>query len=119
SNAEHILSKTNGNNATQTEVAEAIQAVKRAKDTLNGNDNVQNAKIQATDTINNSNDLNHAQKDALKQQVADATTVADVNAIKQNALDLNQAMTALKQGIANHDQLIQSDNYVNANPELK
>ena len=28
-------------------------------------------------------------------------------------------MTALKQGIANHDQLIQSDNYVNANPELK
>lgn len=28
-------------------------------------------------------------------------------------------MTALKQGIANHDQLIQSDNYVNADPELK
>ena len=81
SNAEHILSKTNGNNATQTEVAEAIQAVKRAKDALNGNTNVQNAKIQATDTINNSNDLNQAQKDALKQQVADATTVADVNAI--------------------------------------
>src|SRR2546430_11570424 len=35
------------NNATQTEVAEAIQAVKRAKDALNGNTNVQNAKIQA------------------------------------------------------------------------
>ncbi|MEJ7493400.1 FIVAR domain-containing protein, partial [Staphylococcus lugdunensis] len=41
------------------------------------------------------------------------------NDIKQNADDLNNAMTALKQGIANHDQLIQSDNYVNANPELK
>ncbi|WP_422936779.1 DUF1542 domain-containing protein [Staphylococcus warneri] len=117
SNAEHILSKTNGNNATQTEVAEAIQAVKRAKDTLNGNDNVQNAKIQATDTINNSNDLNHAQKDALKQQVADATTVADVNAIKQNALDLNQAMTALKQGIANKDQILADGNYTNASPD--
>ena len=50
-------------------MAEAIQAVKRAKDTLNGNDNVQNAKIQATDTINNSNDLNHAQKDALNNKL--------------------------------------------------
>jgi hypothetical protein len=38
--------------------------------------------------FNNSNDLNSAQKEALKQQVADATTVADVNAIKQNAQTL-------------------------------
>lgn len=116
-NAEHILSKTNGNNATQTEVAEAIQAVNKAKEALNGNANVQNAKIQATDTINNSNDLNSAQKEALKQQVADATTVADVNAIKQNAQDLNQAMTALKQGIANKDQILADGNYTNASPD--
>ena len=110
-NAEHILSKTNGNNATQTEVAEAIQAVNKAKEALNGNANVQNAKIQATDTINNSNDLNNAQKEALKQQVADG------NAIKQNAQDLNQAMTALKQGIANKDQLLADGNYTNASPD--
>ena len=116
-NAEHILSKTNGNNATQTEVAEAIQAVNKAKEALNGNANVQNAKIQATDTINNSNDLNNAQKEALKQQVADAATVADVNAIKQNAQDLNQAMTALKQGIANKDQILADGNYTNASPD--
>ncbi|MFZ8360059.1 hypothetical protein ACO1LX_16455, partial [Staphylococcus aureus] len=68
-NAENIISKANGGNATQAEVEQAIKQVNAAKQALNGNANVQHAKDEATALINNSNDLNQAQKDALKQQV--------------------------------------------------
>ncbi len=72
-NAENIISKANGGNATQTEVEQAIQQVNAAKQALNGNANVQHAKDEAqTALINNSNDCNQAQKDALKQQVQNA-----------------------------------------------
>ncbi|WP_256083406.1 DUF1542 domain-containing protein, partial [Staphylococcus aureus] len=48
-----------------------------AKQALNGNANVQQAKDEATALINNSDDLNQAQKYALKQQVQTEKTAAD------------------------------------------
>lgn len=96
-NAENIISKANGGNATQSEVEQAIQQVNATKQALNGNANVQHAKDEATALINSSNDLNQAQKDALKQQVQNETTVAGVNNVKQTAQELNNAMTQLKQ----------------------
>lgn len=116
-NAENIISKANGGNATQTEVEQAIQQVNAAKQALNGNANVQHAKDEATALINNSNDLNQAQKDALKQQVQNATTVAGVNNVKQTAQELNNAMTQLKQGIADKEQTKADGNFVNADPD--
>ncbi|WP_256084734.1 hypothetical protein, partial [Staphylococcus aureus] len=113
-NAENIISKANGGNATQTEVEQAIQQVNAAKQALNGNANVQHAKDEATALINSSNDLNQAQKDALKQQVQNATTVAGVNNVKQTAQELNNAMTQLKQGIADKEQTKADGNFVNA-----
>ncbi|BAF67616.1 cell wall associated fibronectin-binding protein [Staphylococcus aureus subsp. aureus str. Newman] len=117
SHAEGILSKANGSNASQTEVEQAMQRVNEAKQALNGNDNVQRAKDAAKQVITNANDLNQAQKDALKQQVDAAQTVANVNTIKQTAQDLNQAMTQLKQGIADKDQTKASGNFVNADTD--
>lgn len=61
-NAENIISKANGGNATQAEVEQAIKQVNAAKQALNGNANVQHAKDEATALINSSNDLNQAQK---------------------------------------------------------
>ncbi|HIA6710610.1 TPA: DUF1542 domain-containing protein, partial [Staphylococcus aureus] len=116
-NAENIISKANGGNATQTEVEQAIQQVNATKQALNGNANVQHAKDEATALINNSNDLNQAQKDALKQQVQNATTVAGVNNVKQTAQELNNAMTQLKQGIADKEQTKADGNFVNADPD--
>ncbi|HDG4296854.1 TPA: GA module-containing protein [Staphylococcus aureus] len=116
-NAENIISKANGGNATQTEVEQAIQQVNAAKQALNGNANVQHAKDEATALINNSNDLNQAQKDALKQQVQNATTVAGVNNVKQTAQELNNAMTQLKQGIADKEQTKADGNFVNADTD--
>ncbi|WP_225971902.1 DUF1542 domain-containing protein, partial [Staphylococcus aureus] len=116
-NAENIISKANGGNATQTEVEQAIQQVNATKQALNGNANVQHAKDEATALINSSNDLNQAQKDALKQQVQNATTVAGVNNVKQTAQELNNAMTQLKQGIADKEQTKADGNFVNADPD--
>lgn len=116
-NAENIISKANGGNATQTEVEQAIQQVNAAKQALNGNANVQHAKDEATALINNSNDLNQAQKDALKQQVQNATTVAGINNVKQTAQELNNAMTQLKHGIADKEQTKADGNFVNADPD--
>ncbi len=116
-NAENIISKANGGNATQAEVEQAIKQVNAAKQALNGNANVQHAKDEATALINNSNDLNQAQKDALKQQVQNATTVAGVNNVKQTAQELNNAMTQLKQGIADKEQTKADGNFVNADPD--
>ncbi len=116
-NAENIISKANGGNATQTEVEQAIQQVNAAKQALNGNANVQHAKDEATALINSSNDLNQAQKNALKQQVQNATTVAGVNNVKQTAQELNNAMTQLKQGIADKEQTKADGNFVNADPD--
>ncbi|MBR9404906.1 hyperosmolarity resistance protein Ebh, partial [Staphylococcus aureus] len=116
-NAENIISKANGGNATQAEVEQAIKQVNAAKQALNGNANVQHAKDEATALINSSNDLNQAQKDALKQQVQNATTVAGVNNVKQTAQELNNAMTQLKQGIADKEQTKADGNFVNADPD--
>ncbi|WP_256961710.1 DUF1542 domain-containing protein, partial [Staphylococcus argenteus] len=116
-NAENIISKANGGNATQTEVEQAIQQVQAAKQALNGNANVQHAKDEATALINNANDLNQAQKDALKQQVQNASTVGGVNTVKQTAQELNNAMTQLKQGIADKEQTKADGNFVNADSD--
>ncbi len=95
-NAENIISKANGGNATQAEVEQAIKQVNAAKQALNGNANVQHAKDEATALINSSNDLNQAQKDALKQQVQNATTVAGVNNVKTNSTRVKQCYDTIK-----------------------
>ena len=60
--AEGILSKANGSNASQTEVEQAMQRERREQ-ALNGNDNVHRAKKDAAkQVITNANDLNQAQK---------------------------------------------------------
>ncbi len=48
-----------------------------------------------------------------------AQNVQAVNDIKQTTQSLNTAMTGLKRGVANHNQVVQSDNYVNADTNKK
>ncbi|MBU5845435.1 GA module-containing protein, partial [Vibrio cholerae O1] len=70
----------------------------------------QRAKTEATNAITHASDLNQAQKNALTQQVNSAQNVQAVNDIKQTTQSLNTAMTGLKRGVANHNQVVQSDN---------
>ncbi|WP_438827666.1 hyperosmolarity resistance protein Ebh [Staphylococcus warneri] len=115
--AESIVDHNSQNNASQDDIAQALKQLNDAKDALNGNSNVENAKQEAIEQINNAQDLNPAQKEALKQQVNLANTVNDVNQVKATTSNLDQAMSALKQGIADKDQTIADGNYTNANPD--
>lgn len=85
----------------------------------NAQQQINTAKTEATNAITHASDLNQAQKNALTQQVNSAQNVQAVNNIKQTTQSLNTAMTGLKRGVANHNQVVQSDNYVNADTNKK
>ncbi|MEN0524069.1 FIVAR domain-containing protein [Staphylococcus aureus] len=61
--------------------------------------------------------LNQAQRDEYSKQITQATLVPNVNAIQQAATTLNDAMTQLKQGIANKAQIKVSENYHDADTD--
>ncbi|WP_042760546.1 GA module-containing protein, partial [Streptococcus sobrinus] len=69
----------------------ALQNVQRAKNDLNGNQNVANAKTTAKNALNNLTSINNAQNEALKSQIDSATTVAGVNQVSATASELNTA----------------------------
>ena len=118
-NANQIIAEKNNPTMTASTINQKAAAVNTTKDALDGEQNLQRAKAEATAAITNASDLNQSQKNALTQQVTQAQNVQAAKVIKQNAESLNTAMTGLKQSIANHDQLIQSDNYVNADTDKK
>lgn len=97
--AEQILNKAQGPNTAKDGVETALQNVQRAKNDLNGNQNVANAKTTAKNALNNLTSINNAQKEALKTQIEGATTVAGVNQVSATASELNTAMSNLQRGI--------------------
>ncbi len=117
--AKGIIGEQNSPTMSPDAINQKANTVKSTKAALDGEQNLQRAKQEAIDTITNANDLNQAQKNALTQQVTQAQNVLAANDIKQNATALDTAMANLKQGVANHAQLVQDDNYVNADTNKK
>ncbi|WP_460909745.1 hypothetical protein, partial [Staphylococcus aureus] len=99
------------------QVAQAVQQVNQAKGDLNGNHNLQVAKDNANTAIDQLPNLNQPQKTALKDQVSHAELVTGVNAIKQNADALNNAMGTLKQQIQANSQVPQSVDFTQADQD--
>src|SRR2546430_992015 len=52
--AESIVDHNSQNNASQDDIAQALKQLNDAKDALNGNSNVENAKQEAIEQINRS-----------------------------------------------------------------
>ena len=117
--AKGIIGEQNSPTMSPDAINQKANTVKSTKAALDGEQNLQRAKQEAIDTITNANDLNQAQKNALTQKVTQAQNVLAANDIKQNATALDTAMANLKQGVANHAQLVQDDNYVNADTNKK
>ncbi len=113
-NAENIISKANGGNATQTEVEQAIQQVNAAKQALNGNDNLANAKQQAKQQLANLTHLNDAQKQSFESQITQAPLVTDVTTINQKAQTLDHAMELLRNSVADNQTTLASEDYHDA-----
>ena len=100
-----------------SDIQNALNHVNQANNDLNGNANLINAKQQVTQALDQLPNLNQAQRDEFNKQINQALQVPDVNAIQQAAEKLNDAMTALKQGIANKDDIKGSENYHDADPD--
>ncbi|SQE61379.1 Putative Staphylococcal surface anchored protein [Staphylococcus aureus] len=109
----------NGNPTVQN-INDKVTEANQAKDQLNtARQGLTLDRQPALTTLHGASNLNQAQKNALTQQVNSAQNVQAVNDIKQTTQSLNTAMTGLKRGVANHNQVVQSDNYVNADTNKK
>lgn len=117
--AKGVIGETTNPTMDVNTVNQKAETVKSTKGALDGQQNLQRAKTEATNAITHASDLNQTQKNALTQQVNNAQNVQAVNDIKQTTQSLNTAMTGLKRGVANHNQVVQSDNYVNADTNKK
>ncbi|MEJ7490635.1 hypothetical protein WL511_12215, partial [Staphylococcus pettenkoferi] len=84
---------------------------------LNGIQNLQIAKNDATQAIENLAHLNTPQKNALKEQVNQAQNVVAVTDLQNNANALDTAMDQLQQAVADHNTIVTDGNYTNASAE--
>ncbi|MFF9878092.1 hypothetical protein [Staphylococcus pasteuri] len=66
-----------------------------AKDNLNGDAKVREAKADALNNLGTLNQLNDAQKAHLTNEINSASTVDGVNQVKTTAQNLNSAMQQL------------------------
>lgn len=87
------------------------------KTALNGAQNLANKKQESTANINQLSHLNNAQKQDLNTQVTNAPNISTVNQVKTKAEQLDQAMERLINGIQDKDQVKQSVNFTDADPE--
>ncbi|HDB4136276.1 TPA: GA module-containing protein, partial [Staphylococcus aureus] len=95
-------------------VTQAVTTMNQAKDALNGDEKLAQAKQDALANLDTLRDLNQPQRDALRNQINQAQALATVEQTKQNAQNVNTAMGNLKQGIANKDTVKASENYHDA-----
>ena len=103
-----------GTNADSAAVQAALEKVKTAKDALNGDKKLEDAKQAAKDAIDKLNNLNKAQKEAAKAAVNKATDAAGVTAASDQATALDGNMGDLKESVADVDTTKASVNYTNA-----
>ncbi len=90
------ITNANGSNANETQVQAALNQLNQAKNDLNGDNKVAQAKETAKRALASYSNLNNAQSTAATSQIDNATTVADVTAAQNTANELNTAMNNFK-----------------------
>ncbi|AKA49803.1 hypothetical protein VO56_00735 [Mycoplasmopsis gallinacea] len=104
-------------------IQELIQATNNAIDNLDGNDRLDAKKQEAKDAIDALENLNDAQKAALKEDIDNSELISDIDDILDNASEFNDTMGDLinyndnRLGDAYKDKT--SRNYLDADKELK
>lgn len=116
-NAENILNKSTGTNVPKDQVEAAMNQVNTTKAALNGTQNLEKAKQQANNRLDQLDHLNNAQKQQLQSQITQSSDIAAVNGHKQTAESLNTAMGNLINAIADHQAVEQRGNFINADTD--
>ncbi|MGN9980652.1 hypothetical protein, partial [Staphylococcus aureus] len=113
------ITNANGSNANETQVQAALNQLNQAKNDLNGDNKVAQAKESAKRALASYSNLNNAQSTAATSQIDNATTVAGVTAAQNTANELNTAMGQLQNGINDQDTVKQQVNFTDADQGKK
>lgn len=113
------ITNANGSNANETKVQAAFNQLNQAKNDLNGDNKVAQAKESAKRALASYSNLNNAQSTAATSQIDNATTVAGVTAAQNTANELNTAMGQLQNGINDQNTVKQQVNFTDADQGKK
>ena len=106
-----------GANADSEAVQAALEEVKAAKDALNGDSKLANAKQAAQDAIDKLNNLNEAQKAAAKAAIEQASSLAEISTASDKATNLDSSMGDLKKASIDSESIKNNVEYVNASAD--
>ncbi|WP_422124956.1 DUF1542 domain-containing protein [Staphylococcus caprae] len=112
--AQAMIDKAHGSNATYNQVQQVLDKLTQANQNLNGNQRVAEAKTVANNAIDQLKYLNPSQQQTAKDNVEQATKLAEINTAKANAQVLNKSMGQLQQFINDAQSVENSDNYKQA-----
>ncbi|HCV8089580.1 TPA: GA module-containing protein, partial [Staphylococcus aureus] len=117
--AEELLKQTTNPTMDPNTIQQALTKVNDTNQALNGNQKLADAKQDTKTTLGTLDHLNDAQKQALTTQVEQAPDIATVNNVKQNAQNLNNAMTNLNNALQDKTETLNSINFTDADQAKK
>lgn len=114
-----ILSMNNIQHWIKEIIKQLTDAVNQANNDLNGVELLDADKQNAHQSIPTLMHLNQAQQNALNEKINNAVTRAEVAAIIGQAKILDHAMENLEESIKDKEQVKQSSNYINEDPDVQ
>ena len=99
------------------EIDKALANVNQALNNLHGSDKLLEAQKEASSQLNNFNNLTNGQHGKLVDDIFNAPTKTQVAQVLENAKQLNNTMKALRDSIADNEQVLHSSKYINEDPE--
>ncbi|SUL34611.1 Putative Staphylococcal surface anchored protein [Staphylococcus aureus] len=117
--AKAILNKSTGPNTAQNAVEAALQRVNNAKDALNGDAKLIAAQNAAKQHLGTLTHITTAQRNDLTNQISQATNLAGVESVKQNANSLDGAMGNLQTAINDKSGTLASQNFLDADEQKR
>ena len=100
-------------------IKQLTDAVNQANNDLNGVELLEADKQNAHQSIPTLTHLNQAQQNVLNEKINSAVTRTEVAAIIGQAKLLDQVMENLEESIKDKEQVKQSSNYINEDPDVK
>lgn len=115
----NIINRVPSSTLDKATIEDALLELQNARESLHGEQKLQEAKNQAVAEIDNLQALNPGQVLAEKTLVNQASTKPEVQEALQKAKELNEAMKALKTEINKKEQIKADSRYVNADSGLQ
>ena len=101
----------------KNQIDQAIENIKQALNDLHGSNKLSEDKKEASEQLQNLNSLTNGQKDTILNHIFSAPTRSQVGEKIASAKQLNNTMKALRDSIADNNEILQSSKYINEDSE--